>query len=222
MKKEKITISQLEAGALLKFGEFNSIDMSILVEDVNRFADIDSNSENGSFIDEFNQEVDNDILENMQGSIVKEYFDNLEMKEFVLKKIKLLERKYIKEENIFKSFSVPQMKIMNWLVYEGCIIDDYSNGIHNIKLTRRGELYLFLMSNKDEIEEFIKLLKDCGYSDLLFDVYLISQNLQEDSKRILELDRFVQFCSKNNRAFWELTEREYGYKKVRIPVKEKK
>ena len=41
MKKEKITFDQLAAGALLKFGKLESTDMSLLIKEISKFADVE-------------------------------------------------------------------------------------------------------------------------------------------------------------------------------------
>lgn len=240
MKKEKITFNQLTAGALLKFGKLDSIDMTLLMGGIFNFAELIQNEYdymnnyfmvvngnillNEDYVRKYYQTVNTELLEKMQGSLVKEYMDNLEMREFVLRKIKLLgDSCIISFNDVNKNFSIPQMKTMNWLYQERCIMNCHKNVMsceeYTIKLTKRGELYLYLIDNKKEVEEFIKVLKEYGYSDLLLDAFLISQDLRSNSKNILTLDTFLQFCTQNNSCLFELTEREYSYKKVRVPVK---
>lgn len=219
MKNNKIAVSQIKVGAVRKFGKISNLDMVLLIEDIKKNNNIDLVYDMDDLFVELDINEDVELLEN---DVVSNFFNHFDMRNFVLKKIKFLEAKYTNEKDIFDNFSIPQKEILNGLIYENCIRDDYNDDEHNIKLTKRGELYLFLMNNKGEVEQFIKLIKEHGYSDLLFDVYLLSQDLNKDIEDILKLSNFVKFITDNNKVFWELTEKEYGYKKVRIPINKKR
>lgn len=219
MKNNKIAVSQIKVGAVRKFGKISNLDMVLLIEDIKKNNNIDLVYDMDDLFVELNINEDVELLEN---DVVSDFFNHFDMRNFVLKKIKFLETKYSNEKDMFDNFSIPQKEILNGLIYENCIRDDYNDDEHNIKLTKRGELYLFLMNNKGEVEQFIKLIKEHGYSDLLFDVYLLSQDLNKNIEDILKLSNFVKFITDNNKVFWELTEKEYGYKKVRIPINKKR
>ena len=219
MKNNKIAVSQIKVGAVRKFGKISNLDMVLLIEDIKKNNNIDLVYDMDDLFVELDINEDVELLEN---DVVSNFFNHFDMRNFVLKKIKFLETKYTNEKDIFDNFSIPQKEILNGLIYENCIRDDYNDDEHNIKLTKRGELYLFLMNNKGEVEQFIKLIKEHGYSDLLFDVYLLSQDLNKNIEDILKLSNFVKFITDNNKVFWELTEKEYGYKKVRIPINKKR
>ena len=73
---------------------------------------------------------------------------------------------------------------------------------------------MFLSDNKRAVESFVKRLKINGYNELLLDAFLITQDLQQDAKDILKLDRFVDFCDEYGK-----TTKTSGYSRVRIPKK---
>lgn len=234
MKKERVTINQIIAGALLKFGKLDSVDISLLIDSISNVCEVVNDTEPGEeyflmadgsvilnyeYINRMHSAINNTRLERIQGDIVKKYLDNLVLEEFVLRKIKLLGLGCVPKDDIIHSFSVNQIYALCGLHQDRCVGDychkDSVYGDYEaIMLTKRGELYLFLSDNKRAVESFVKRLKINGYNELLLDAFLITQDLQQDAKDILKLDRFVDFCDEYGK-----TTKTSGYSRVRIPKK---
>lgn len=225
--KKKVTLEQLMAGALLKFGKIDSVDMVLLMGGIfNTCELVDDKSNyftlvngtvvlNEDYVNKFYQ-VDNDILlEKLQGSIIKEYMDSLDVLEFVLRKIKLYGNGGINLDNIKNIFSEKQLDIIDELYekgyiinyfYEESIYDDYMS----VKFTKKAEVYLFMKDNNNIINEFINYLKKSGYNYLLLEDFLISQDLDINIKNILTVENFLLFCSTYDRDGYYVQRENYS------------
>lgn len=228
MKKAIVTYNQLAAGALLKFGKLDSVDMSVLIEQISKDVEFVNNDSNNYFVIRNNnveldskyfegvpQEIIGGFLMRIQGDLVKQYFNNFEVMELVLRKIKLLNNKRC----IVDNFGASQLRALYWLYHERCICGKGIEKDFTMELTKRGELYLFLIDNRKYVEQFLELLKANELSDLLFDAYLMSCDLNSNVEDIFRLDRYMEFCLTPYEQPLDLTEREYSYKKVKIPTK---
>ena len=213
MKKEIITFDQLAALSFLKFVKLDGIDMTLLMKGISDIADIqlkDDSEEyfiltNGtvileqSYIKKFNRNIDIELFESITSRNVIKYLENINIKEFVLRKIKLLYPCYA-EEDLINNFSSLQLRIIKRLYQEGYIQDyihkDSMIGDCNaIKLTKRGELYLYLIDHQTEIDNFCNTLQQSGYNKILIEAFLITQNLEESPSEILKIDNFLEFCN---------------------------
>ena len=214
MKIEKVTINQIFAGALLKFGSLDSVDMTLLMGDIQNICDV---SDDEYYIDNYfvlcNGDIllnedwflkhwgtfDNKILERLQGSIVKEYMDNLDMLMFTLRKIRLFGLGCVVKETLFESFSSKQLKCIDEL-YQKSLIEDYVQEDSRygnyvaVRLTQEGKLQLFKIDNKNAIENFLKIVRYNGYSDMLVDQFLLEQDLDGNCYEILNLINYNDFC----------------------------
>ena len=110
------------------------------------------------------------------------------------------------KDDILRKCSLYQIRIMKMMYQRGYVMDSLMEGVDGyqvVKLTKRGELYLFLIDYKDEIDVFKVLLVEHGYDSLLIDAFLITQNLSMDIKEILVLDNFREFVDNYDMAFSE-------------------
>lgn len=240
MEKAKVTFNQLIAGALLKFGKIDSADMTLLMYGINDSLElVDNEFEcldeyfvmadgsimlNNSYVEKINKNINNNLLERMQGNAVKEYLDNLDMNVFVLRKIKLLGLGCVPKDDIIHCFSVKQIHVIAELYNKGyiidywheeCIYDDYQA----IKLTKRGELEIFLVDNQKEITKFSRLLKKHGYDILLIQSFLITQDLEKSPLDILTIQKFMAFCNEFDRCPYAQTQEIKGYSKKKATSK---
>lgn len=135
--KEIVTFNQLATGALLKFGRIDSTDMTLLMNDINKVVDLVHNEKdymnnyfilvdgsilfNDSYMSQFYQIKETSILDEMQGSCVKEYMSNLNILEFVLRKIRVLGLGNVVADSMEETFSDVQMKAVNELYQKGFI-----------------------------------------------------------------------------------------------------
>lgn len=215
MTKEKATFNQLVSGAILKFGKVDSIDVTLLMYGINKESFVVSDeselesdyfvmADSSLMLDEgytrnANMMINNTLLERTQGDIVKRYLNNLNIEEFVLRKIKLLGVGCVTADDLINSFSIVQINILKGLYKKGYIMnyvqkDSEYGDYEAIKLTKRGELYLFLIDNKNDVEKFVRKLKANGYNALLVEAYLITQELSRSSLELLTLEKFLNFC----------------------------
>lgn len=207
MRKSEVTLNELIAGALLKFGRVDSIDMILLMYLIKDSVDIVNNSYNHNYffmsdgIIKLNEEytkrlfiaVDNDMfLDRLQGNVVRNYLNDLDVSEFLLRKIKLLGS--INVENYRHFFSSSQISLIDMLRDKGYVCDKIIDGSRIIKITKKGELSLFLVDNHNEIDKFRKELQSNGYDDILLEAFLITQDLDKWLKDILTIENFLVFC----------------------------
>lgn len=237
MKKVRVMFNQLIAGALLKFGKLDSVDITLLMQGISSIAEVVNNDSerineyfvmgNGSvilndcYINKIYKKLNNTFLERMQGDFVKRYMDNLDIEEFVLRKIKLLNNGCVPKDDLIHTFSISQINTMVSLYEKGyiidywqeeCIYDDYQA----IELTKRGEVYLFLRDNKKKIDQFARLLRDNGYDEVLIQAFLITQDLERRPIDILTIDNFIAFCNEFDRCPYVSGDRK-GCSRVRVP-----
>lgn len=214
MEKE-FSYNQFIVGLLLQFGSIDFDDVKLLIDmlDIKNFSKSDDSSmrkfikllDNGRII--FDNEVIgtvyNDVndfylmAENYQGNIVLNYLENIDEFEFVLRKIKLLDN--MMKEDFYNFLSIHQVGIVNELYRNGYLINSFRKSdtdeiYKEISLTKRGELYLYLIDNKDKIKNFSCKFRKLGYDELLIQPFLITQDLDENPDDILQVDNFLDFC----------------------------
>lgn len=235
MTKEKATFNQLVSGAVLKFGKVDSVDVTLLMYGINEESFIVSSecelesdyfvmADGSLMLDEgytrnVNMMINNSLLERKQGDVVKRYLNNLNIEEFVLRKIKFLGDGCVTTDDLINSFSIVQINALKGLYKERYIMnyihkDSEYGDYEAIKLTKRGELYLFLIDYKSEVEEFVRMLKAKGYNSLLLEAYLITQKLSRSSLEILTLENFLNFCDE-----YGFDPRMNKYSKIKVPKK---
>lgn len=214
-----IKIKQLVSGLLLKFNEFDSYDLGLLMYELSKNYEVDMKDfEIGSLKDyiKVNDEVvslndkitfDTQInnygiklrrkLEVMQGRDVKGYLDNISTEEFVLRKIK-----YLNDVSVLETDEYLRLKDQN--VLEGLFEYGYLTTVWNddvnednyqiIKLTQKAKLSLFIIDNIKEINRFKKELISLNYDYTLIDNYLMAQDLDDDLDKILNAEKFYNYC----------------------------
>ncbi len=209
-----MNLEQLIAGALLKFnGELDNVDLIIL----NKLINVDIKGESFKIIDKyfniennkifFKEGIDfdtldyavkiKDVLNFIQGEYFKNFYNNLDLKEFVLRKVKYLE--HIRKENINDTFNRKEYNIFLELlqagllmipwIQDGTIYGDYEA----VTLSKEGEVYLYIKDNQEQINLFKSELISNGYNpDLLF-MYLATKNLDSDFRNIFDIESFRLF-----------------------------
>lgn len=219
MKNRMFSYDEIVVGLILKFGSIDVFDISVLVDMIgidnfsgckneDMFKYICKNNEdrfefnrkmikrNYECVDDFNT-----VVHGVVNSRLKNFLDNMDLFEFVLRKIEKICMLNQKECNY--SFSELEKNVIDELKRLGYVVS-YSNqnvngfDYNSLKLSKKGILYLFLIDNDKIIKKFTKLLKDNGYNDKLLEMFLIVQDLDNDIKYIEEkvftIDYFCQFC----------------------------
>jgi len=222
MKKEKIKFDQLAVLSMLKFGKLDSVDMTLLKKMISPIVDVEmkENIDNyyvtgdgtivlsSAYIEKFNKNIKMSLFESVENSFAKHYIDNIDVLEFVLRKIKLHGYIPIDKEYISDFFSVSEIVELKKLIKGGylidywkeeCIYDDY----YVVELTKKGEVSLFSSDNGRKIDAFFKNLGieyDEGNKSIKED-FLMTQNLDLKVRDILNIDSFIAFCRDYDRAY---------------------
>lgn len=217
MKKETITFDELAVLSFLKFTKLDGIDMTILKECLSDVVDIHLEDDNenyfimtdgtilleAKYINSFYKNVDISLFESATETLAYKHLDKLDMLEFILRKIKLLGESNIDKDALSDDFSELQIRFIKKLYQLGYLKDctQKNNGLGEreiIELTKRGELYLYLKANQQELREFTNSLSANGYKISLIELFLMNQNLETGNKHILTLDNFINFCNQFN------------------------
>lgn len=217
MRKEKISFEQLTAGALLKFGKVDSVDMTLLMGGIHNTYELINDEYdyindyfilvngnvvlNEKYVRRFYQYTNSEILEKMQGNVLKKYMDNLNISEFTLRKIKLLGLGCVVKDALEETFSEIQMGTIVEL-YEKGFIEDYIQedarygDYEAVRITQEGKLHLFKIDNKMVIDDFLNTIRCNGYNDDRFDEFLLEQDLDLNCYKILTSKNYSEFCWK--------------------------
>ena len=229
MSKTNINAEQLVAGALLKFNNVTSLDISLLTEDFlkknpniclnelkfDQLKKFISASDKGislkdgltvkTYITE-NKSTLEKKLEQIAGSCIRKYFNSLDLEEFMLRKIKQCGS--IKDSDINKIFCMKQQEELKRLKGKKYVEtkwqkDSIYNDYKDLSLSRLGELELFKKDYSKEFEKFVELLKTMRYDTDLLDDFLMKQNFNSPIESILNLSELEDFCKVYDRALLE-------------------
>lgn len=172
MQKEKLTRMQILVGALLKFGEVNISDLHIIGDEAKKNYTIEENgnsniklylqTKNGfiylkdglslDYVVPSNSICLRELFGQEQGSIMENYYSNLDEEEYVLRKID--NQNGTDKEKLMESFCTKHKEIINELFNKNMIITTYNEDIIHcdypeIKLTYKGKTRLFIADHKE-------------------------------------------------------------------------
>ncbi len=132
-------------------------------------------------------------LEFSQGLTLSKCFEELDLYDFVLKKIKALTPLY--KSCLKNNFSKKQLELIDDLELMGFIVGAWTDSYVNdseIKLTDSGESKLFIDQNKPIIEEFYNNILALGYNPDLLWHYLKDKDINQSLTSILNLEAFLE------------------------------
>lgn len=237
MKKEKITFEQLSVLSFLKFARLDGYDMTLLMNELSDIAEVELDDATDdyflmadgtimlseSYVERIYKNVDSELFDSIQVMSIHKYLDNIDMLGFVLRKIKLLGEGFVIKDDVVNNFSGSQINAINQMYQKGYIMDYWEeDAIYDdyqaIKLTKRGELYLFLDDNQKEINDFMVLLREKGYDENLLQAFLITQDLERRPGEILTLSNFLDFCNEYDRCPYASDNKNSGYRRVLKPI----
>ena len=212
MERQLITFDQLAALSFLRFGKLDGVDMTLLIQEFDDIVSVELDDEsddylimkngiillNDSYVQKINKNVNKELFEKILGCNIQRYLDNIDMYKFILKKIKMLNPCCSDEEDVLRNFSLLQIRFLKKLYQERYVMnflqrDSINGDYYVIKLTKRGELYLFLKDYSNEIEKFKVFLDNNGYNSVLLEAFLITQDLSLNVTEILRLENFITF-----------------------------
>lgn len=194
----EITLESLIAGALLKFGTVDSLDIALLMGGLKNVTVVD-------YIDGLKQymqykqniirlkpeyTLDTNIsptanylfplrkyLNRLQGPIVKNYLENLNLIALVLKKIQISWA--VPKNNLKNMFNDVELAIVNELLALNHIDVRWNDDVpyedyEEIFVTKQGEVELYMYDNQEAIQSFQELLVSYNYNPYLIKDFLMS------------------------------------------------
>lgn len=228
MEKTKLHKEQMIAGGLLKFESVSNLDIAVLIFDFfHKYPDYEVNNDELASIRDYVEINDGVIslksglnlesilgneltlrerLEQIAGDCINNYCQNLDIEEFILRKID--HRSGVIEDRKNNLFCKIQQEKLKKLEEKGYVItiwqreaiyDDY----REIKLSIFGKLKLFKIDSAKEISRFTEMLKSMRYDTNLLDDFLLKQDLDMPVWSVLDLEKLAEFCSFYDRAISE-------------------
>lgn len=141
-------------------------------------------------------------LKIIAGFKIIDYFDKLDLADFLLGKIEQLGYIYSskKESELFSSFEMLELrKLLNKGYLMKVKPKDIISNNSEITITELGQARLFMFHHQQEIEAFRKKLDAKRYVSSYLEEFLSTQDLSVDPINILTCERFVQFCKNHKK-----------------------
>ncbi len=224
----KISYENLLAALLLRFGKVNVVDINLIIDDLyekhgirlSKFAtDYKGLVYNVMYFQDSFYPMGDDakeVLESKQSEFARQYVASLNIEELTLLKI----NKYgsVPEYNVSNLFNEEQERTINKLIDDLMVIYVWNNDIpyedyQEIQLTSIGKARIFKLTYKEQVEEFIELLKNNGYDYSLIDSFLRTQDFNKEVYEILNIDNFLLYCSTYDRCATLPTDSGVTFKK---------
>ncbi len=217
-EKKDARFEQLIAGALVKFEKIDTVGLTLLsgglgingitlsdgpIQDIGRYVEIKDNE----VVVRDELSLDSMIggyttlrekLDNYQGSKIRTYLNNLNLRNYVMRKIR--EYSAIPVQDKDKYFSRVEIPVLEELLGNGYVDvrwnDDYiPEDFQEYFLTKKGLVELFKEDNEDLLVDFVLELESACYDVNLLDDFLRAQNLNDKPQELLTLYNFELFGS---------------------------
>lgn len=216
MEKVKVSFENILAGLIVRFGKANVTDIKVVQDDLfNRYGvtmspfALDYHGISNSIMkvgDNYyplGTEEAKAALTEKQGEFMKSYLENINVDDLVL--LKINELGAVPDYKIASIFCDEQDRAISNLVDDLKAVyvwnsdvphDDYQE----VQLTFLGRARVFELQYKEQLDEFRELLRTEGYDVNLIPDFLRVQDFDRDVYDILNLDNFLYFCNKYDRA----------------------
>lgn len=214
IENETIYFEQLIAGLLLKFKRVNNLTLKIIGEDIGKKKNVSFNYRDTSikqYINETSIEhsvkqeyLDKDgnlclevrnILDSYTDKFVKDYLDNIELVDLIIKKVADLE--ILTPADVLNQSEIEQACIRE-MIDAGYLINLLSENTTGkyveVVLSKLGKKRAFELIFPDCVVEFRKLISSSGYDVSLVDEFMIEQDFSKGIYEILNLDSFLSYC----------------------------
>lgn len=214
MEKVKVSFENILAGLILRFGKANVTDIKVIQDDLfNRYGvlmspfALDYHGISNSIMkfgdNYYALEGAKALLEEKQGEFMKSYLESINVEDLVL--LKINELGAVSEHVVSNVFSEEQEKTISKLVDDLKVVYVWNNDIpyddyQEVQLTFLGRARVFELQYKEQVDEFRQLLLSEGYDVGLIPDFLRTQDFDKDVYDILNLDNFLYFCNKYDRA----------------------
>jgi len=208
---DKVMFEMILAGGILKFGKVDSADMTLMVKDIDKVFEVDIDRDlmdkyvftsNGDillsnmYMRKIYWNINNRKLEGLSVGMIERYFDNMDVMNFVLRKVRFLGEGNIARDDLIHNFSVIQLRELKKLYNEGyvedymqedCMYGDY----RAVRVSKLGLVKLFMDENRIDIDNFYKDIIaneiDGGY----IQKYLMERDLDDDIDSLLDVSRYL-------------------------------
>lgn len=217
MEKIDVNYLHLVVGLILKFGSIDVYDISLLINlmDIDDLTEVMDNdigkyickNNNGRYefdknvVGRYYEDIDDfyDVMREYQGEYVRKFLEDIDLFEFILRKIKMMDKVLI--DNYDKDFSEIERDVIDELKRKKYLSDywyDYSDNCLSTMVAMFGDLYLFKIDYVDDVDNFSKVVRDSGYNDRLLDAYFVTYRFDMGvdyvRNRIMNIDNFIDFC----------------------------
>lgn len=214
-----ITTEEFYAAALIKFEWLDNFDIILLMEDLKKsgFKFLNKKSyeldkymiaDTGITSLKSNYTLDTKVASKIFGIItlrqklrmmvsdeIQDFFDNIDLIYFVLRKMKYLGRPKVDLE----LFNPLEQGIIMELITRGFCLTEYSDDTElDVSLSQLGNLEIFLKANSSLVETFKTEARNVGFSSEDVDRYLLGVNLTRNINNILDLARLKRFYASLN------------------------
>ena len=216
MEKLKVSFENILAGLILRFGKANVTDIKVVQDDLfNRYGVVMSPfaldyhgisnyiMKIGDNYHSIGTEESKVGLAEKQGEFMKSYLENINVEDLVL--LKINELGTVPDYIIPTVFSDEQDRVLADLVDDLKVVYVWNNDVpyddyQEVQLTFLGRARVFELQYKEQVDEFRELLSSSGYDVNLMPDFLRVQDFDRDVYDILNLDNFLYFCNKYDRA----------------------
>ncbi len=209
---EEVKFKNLVAGSLLVFESIDSLLLRILLRRINEFYSINLCEEsieesvivNLNGVYQVNSSFDEaiNLLKDLQGDKVTEFFTQLNCQDIILQKLSMFSHPTL--QGLGESFSLFERELIDELISSGYLkliktSIHLGDQIKEIVFTQKGRVRLFKINYAREIKEFEELLIKNEMDYTLIPDFLMAQNFDNDVYTILNLDNLRIFCMVHNR-----------------------
>lgn len=216
MEKVKVSFENILASLIVRFGKANVTDIKVIQDDLfNRYGVVMSPfaldyrgisnyiMKVGENYHSLGTEESKAVLEQKQGEFMKAYLENINVEDLVL--LKINELGTVPDYLIPTVFCDEQDRVLSNLVDDLKVVYVWNNDVpyddyQEVQLTFLGKARVFELQYKEQVDEFRELLRSSDYDVSLIPEFLRTQDFDRDVYDILNLDNFLYFCSKYDRA----------------------
>ena len=216
MEKVKVSFENILASLIVRFGKANVTDIKVIQDDLfNRYGVVMSPfaldyrgisnyiMKVGENYHSLGTEESKAVLEQKQGEFMKAYLENINVEDLVL--LKINELGTVPDYLIPTVFCDEQDRVISNLVDDLKVVYVWNNDVpyddyQEVQLTFLGKARVFELQYKEQVDEFRELLSSSDYDVSLIPEFLRTQDFDRDVYDILNLDNFLYFCSKYDRA----------------------
>ena len=208
---EKVGLERIIAGGILKFGKIDSADVSLIVKDIDKVFEVDIDRErmdkyvvisdgcillSDRYMEKIYRNINNRKLEKLSVGMLERYFDNMDVMNFVLRKVMFLGEGNVPKDDLIHNFSVIQLCAL-WDLYNGGYVEDYMQedcmygDYRAVRVSKLGMVKLFMDENQIKIDNFYKDIIANEIDGRYIQKYLMEMDLDDNIDSLLDVGRYL-------------------------------